>query len=419
MQNISVLGLGVPLQLTAEYLELLTSADKVIGWARHQELLAGIVAADKFVCVQKLAELKAELADTSGNTVIVASGDPLFYGIGSYISKLVGDKANLTFHGNLSSIQAACHQQGLALQNVKAVSLHGRPLTSLRRHVRANTTLAILTDQDSNPQALARECIRAGFENAQITVHENLGYPHTKSSQFAASDLSASDAKFAELHVSIIQTKTASTSNHPQPEFAGIEDIHFVTGDVPGKGMISKREVRLQILSQLQLQAGDVLWDVGAGCGGVAVEAALWQSKAEVYAIEHHRQRLQYLNQNVENFGVVQNLTIINGTAPSALNELSQPNKVFIGGSDGAMAEIFEHAWLAIPVGGVIVASAVLAKTSELLSQLFAGKAQLKLASISRVNLGVSRGEFSHGQWQNQNKAPVDIYWLRKDREHT
>ncbi len=270
----------------------------------------------------------------------------------------------------------------------------------------------VLTDNMSQPQALAKACLDAGFEQSVIRVCERLGYSDEKLSQFFVADLMDSDREFDPLHVSYVEV--LGVGQH-MPEFPGIEDANFHTGQAAGKGMISKREVRLAILSYMQASRHDVIWDVGAGCGGVAVELALWQPLAEVYAIEFHPQRLHYLNQNREKFGVVKNLKVVEGRAPQVLQTLPKPNKVFIGGSDGELKHLLEGIWQDLPAGGVLVASGVIESTKSQLSDFAHSLVQQNdAASVESVEISVKRGEIKHQQLQYAAKLPVEIFKYTK-----
>ena len=420
--TIHIIGLGISekAELSSQATLALHSSNNVIGWARHRQCIEALIKPSAFIEVKKLSELKALLIDGENKNgdlkekqlSVVASGDPLHYGIATWLTKNF-PKDLLRFYPAVSSIQAACHRQGLAIQNVNVVSLHGRPLQKIRTQLKRNSTLLILTDKYSPPQVLAEECIAAGFADSTITVHEMLGYEQEVSSSYNVKQLSQLGREFDPLHVTVIETKG---EGGVLPEFPGIPDHYYVTGDTPGKGMISKREVRLLILSLMQPANGDVVWDIGAGCGGVSVELCYWNEKAEVYAIEHHAERLDYLQQNREKFGVVQNLHIINGKAPQAFTDLPTPNKIFIGGSDGELENLLEQTWALLPEGGCLLASGVLDST-KLQLQNFAESLSLKLeAYVESVELAVKRGSVENNQFQHEIKRPVEIFKFTKGK---
>jgi precorrin-6Y C5,15-methyltransferase (decarboxylating) len=269
--DIHVVGLGVTsgmrLSLPAE--QALRSAHTVIGSERQLELARDLVSGDSasLQVLPKLSELKSLIDDLSGNIVILASGDPLYYGIGRWLSRQF-DASRLRFHPAVSSIQAVCNRLGLALQDCSVISLHGRDLSGLRRVLKQNRTLIVLTDRHSHPRALAQACLDGGFESSLIHVAEDLGSESERYRQFEVAELLRhKDFECSELQVSVIQTRGAGGV---LPEFPGIDDHSFATDGGSGQGMFTKREVRLAILSLLQPGNDDVIWDVGAGCGGVA-----------------------------------------------------------------------------------------------------------------------------------------------------
>ena len=152
------------------------------------------------------------------------------------------------------------------------------------------------------------------------------------------------------------------------------------------------------------------------GCGGVSVELALWQPQAKVYAIEFHQQRLAYLQQNREHFGVVKNLHVIEGRAPEALAELPAPNKVFIGGSDGELQPLLTKIWQQLPDDGVLVASGVIDSTKQ---QLQAFAKTLLPTQVESVELSVKRGELEINDAEQNDivytaKLPVEIFKFTK-----
>lgn len=409
---IHVIGLGVSekAELSSEARAALNSADVVIGSDRQLATVSLNDGVQTHV-LPKLAQLKLDLdvmLSAGKSIALLASGDPLFYGIGGWLGKNFS-AASLLFYPAVSSIQAACHRIGISLQDVDVVSLHGRPLSSIRRHLKPEATLVVLTDHKSNPRALAEECKAANFNASKITVCETLGYKTEQVTRFALHELMQTNPdQFDPLHVSIIQVKGVGGV---LPVFPGFADTLFTTGAAPGKGMISKREARLQILSYMQPNSGDVIWDIGAGCGGVAVELAYWGQRSSIYAVEFHQERLQHLASNREKFGVVSNLNIVEGRAPDCLAELPMPNKVFIGGSDGELEHLLKQTWDLLPEYGCLVASAVIEKTKN---QLKGFVETLAPHQVESVELAVKRGELAESAFEYQAKLPVEIFKFTK-----
>ncbi len=326
---------------------------------------------------------------------------------------------SLRFYPNVSSIQMACHRLGLSLQDVQVVSLHGRPLASLRRHLRSNKTLVLLTDQYSQPKHIAEECVQAGLDQSEIIVCEALGYDHESVQSFTAESLQSSKRIFDPLNVIVLKTSQQASL---YPSSVGIPDVSFVTDKGDGKGMITKREVRLAILSYMNIEQGDTVWDIGAGCGGVSVEMAYWHPRSQIIAIEHHPDRLVCLVANQERFGVMQNLSIVAGRAPDALVDLlagnnsqhGKPNKVFIGGSDGELNALMAQVWELLPEGGSVMVSAVTEETKYQVMQFAQQRDAVQDADEQSLQVSIAKGERLAGQRLFRPSLPVTLYHFRK-----
>ena len=354
---LQIIGLGVHLgdNLTREARAALEQAEIIIGGERCLVAFPELQA-KTYPYPSPMEGLWPLLQEHAGKRIaLLASGDPLFYGIGAILIRRLGGN-NLEFHPNVSSVQAAFARIKRPWQQARVISLHGRPLQSLRAVLKVNRLYALLTDRASHPVAVAGLLEAVGFGDSILWIAEALGALEERISRFQAAELAHTRADFSPLNVVIVETRGPGGL---LPEFPGIPDEHFVTDGEPGKGMLSKREVRLNILSLLAPRAGEIGWDVGAGCGGVAVEWTRWNPEGTVYAVECHEQRLHCLEANRERFGVLSNLHIIAGHAPEALAELPDPDVVFIGGSQGRLDDLLEAGWRRLPPGGRLVASAV------------------------------------------------------------
>lgn len=403
---LQVIGLGVRPgeNLSSEARQALEQAEMVIGGDRHLAAFPEL-GAEKIPYPRPLKGLWQLLRDHRGRRIaLLASGDPLFYGIGAALIRHLGaDK--LVFHPHLSSIQVAFSRIRRPWQQARIVSLHGRPLNGLRAVLQANRLYALLTDQISNPGAIARLLIEVGLGDSAMWVAEDLGTSSERVRHIQAAALADSEMDFSDLNVVIVETRGRGGF---LPEFPGIADEDFLTGSEPGRGMLSKREVRLNILSLLAPRAGEVGWDIGAGCGGVAVEWARWNPLGTVYAVECHAQRLQYLEANRERFGVIDNLHIIAGRAPEILGDLADPQAVFIGGSSGALEPLLNLAWQRLLPGGRLVVSAV-TEDSRMDLYRFADDKSAFWTQIS-----VARGERLAGQRLLRPQLPVLLMKLEK-----
>ncbi len=415
--TIHIIGLGVQQEavLDSKAQTALLNADCIMGSDRQLEVVSRF-AADAQICtlpsLKDLPQTLVELEDTGVQSLVVlASGDPLYFGIGRWFRQRF-EFEKLRFYPAVSSIQAACHVLGLSLQDVTVVSLHGRPLTNLRRYLQPNRSLILLTDKNSSPQAIAEECVLAELDQSRITVCENLGYDTERINTFEASSLAHSLLDFSALNVVVLET---SSQVSYYPSAVGFQDTLFVTDKEEGKGMITKRDIRVAILSYMQIDPQDIVWDIGAGCGGVSVEMSYWHDTAEVYAIEHHNERLACLQANKTRFGV-SNMTIVPVSAPEGLFELPNPNKVFVGGSDGRLSEVLSTVWQRLPLGGILVATSVTEASKRTLldfTELVTAD-ENPVAEFVSVQLSLAKDDLLANQRVYRPALPVTLFQFRK-----
>jgi len=351
---IAVIGAGVG-ELTPSARAALTQARRVIAEPRFAPLLApDQQRLDWPRPLSALAERLPALADAP--LALLASGDPLFYGIGRWLLRHLPREA-LLFYPGISAVAAACARLGWPWDEVEVVSLHGRPLVRWRACLQVNRRYALLTDDDSHPAAVARELAAARLEQSSIHVCEDLGGPAERVRHFSVIDLLDEEVPVVHpLHITLVET--AGTGG-VLPEFPGWDDGVFATAAEDSGAMISKRLVRLAALSWLAPRAGEVGWDVGAGCGALAVEWARWCPGSVVHALECRSHRLAALEENRSRFGVVDNLHAHLGRAPEALDGLPRPQAVFVGGGGDRLPEILAVCWERLSPGGRLVAVAV------------------------------------------------------------
>ena len=350
------LGCATPPALCAEAEAALDGAEHVFGAARQLAALGGRVPESKHRPLPSpFADLLAELcAVQSKPLAVLASGDGLLFGVGGWLVEKLG-REHVRCYPNLSSLQLGFHRAGLAWQDARFVSLHGRPLAQLRRHLAPGALLGVLIDRDSQAPRLGQELTAQGFGDSTVWVGENLGAPKERFSEWRAEALAEqADDSFAALHVCLIRVAGAGFGAFP-----GFPDQAFATPEGGGRGMLSKRETRLQILSLMAPEPGETAWDLGAGCGGVSVEWARWNHTGRIYAVEREAERCEYLKRNRDGFGVSDNMHIIAGQAPEACADLPAPQSIFIGGSAGRLPQLLDFAFEQLPPGGKLCASAV------------------------------------------------------------
>lgn len=414
MIHIVGLGIGNTSNLSKTAVAAIQVCQIVIGSTRQYQIIRKLSPNDstRLPYPSPLEQLEPLLDQHKDkNILVLASGDPLFFGIGAWLVKHI-DPNQLEFYPNISSIQAAFSLIKQPWQHANIVSLHGRPLSSLRPTLRNHQWYALLTDKNSQPHHIAQELHQHGFEQSQLWVCEVLGTEDEKIQAYQCNDLLHNTDSFHTLHITLIHTKGRGNI---LPEFPGIADEFFETGSLPGKGMITKKQVRLAILSLLQTRAEDIGWDIGAGCGGLSIEWAYWHPHTQIYAIEHHEQRLKYLHINKEKFGVTQNLNIFSGTAPiDSLNYLPSPNKVFIGGSGGLMKSILEYSWKRLHNNGCIVVSCI---TEECKYEIMTFIKAHQLEMVEQLEIAVSKSVTLADKQLLKPQIPVRLIKITKEEK--
>lgn len=375
------LGCAHPPLLCAEAQAALAAAALVFGSARQLESLRGCVPPDKQRQLPSpFAGLLDELfAAQDQPLAVLASGDGLLFGVGGWLIEHLG-RNHVQCYANVSSLQLGFHRAGLAWQDARLISLHGRPLSGLRRHLAPGALLGVLVDSQSDATRIAQELVSQGFADSTVWVGENLGSRQERLSSWQAEALAEQPGDaFHPLHVCMIEVAGQGLGHFP-----GLPDNAFATPQGDGRGMLSKRETRLQILSLMSPEPGETAWDIGAGCGGVSVEWARWNRQGYIYAIECETERCEYLEMNQTRFGVGDNMHIVPGSAPGACAGLPAPQSIFIGGSGGRLGELLGFAFKQLRPGGKLCACAVTEASRAVL------KAFNQASTAQRLELAVT-----------------------------
>ncbi|MEM6614652.1 MAG: precorrin-6y C5,15-methyltransferase (decarboxylating) subunit CbiE, partial [Cyanobacteria bacterium P01_C01_bin.72] len=286
----------------------------------------------------------AQLDLTVERVVILASGDPLFFGLGRLLLTKF-KPAEIEFYPHLTSVQLAFNRLKIPWQNASLVSVHGRSNNELVKLLKqGKEQIAVLTDGKNNPAAIARLWLSLELPlNYHFYLGENLGGATEKISHFSPRQITQlsqlSPADFAPLNVLILVREAATKDiNLDDLPLIGISDRFFLSfSDRPG--LMTKREIRLEILGELALQPGQTVWDIGAGTGSVSIEIARLCPTSQVYAIEKTSIGSSLVSQNSARFQV-DNIISVNGQAPDILLELPDCDRIFIGGSGGNISSI-------------------------------------------------------------------------------
>ena len=296
----------------------------------------------------KLDAMIAQTLEHRGTaTTILASGDPLWFGFGATLSRhLSPEEFRVTPHA--SSFQYAAARMRWPLQHVTTLSLHARPAELLHPHITpGNRILALTTDATTAPH-VARLLVERGYDRSVLTILEHLGGPGERLQHAEAQGFALDIGDFYVLAIDCAASPGAPLLS----TVPGLPDDTFVTD-----GQLTKREIRAITLSKLAAYPGALLWDVGAGCGSIAIEWMRAARDAHAIAFEREGERLQMIAVNADRLGVP-TLRIENGDAPDSLVGMPAPDAVFLGG--GVSNEtLFHTCWTALRSGGRLVANAV------------------------------------------------------------
>lgn len=372
--------------LTSHARELILSADLVLGADQTLNALPE-VQAERFRIGSDLQEVvrKLEANLDRRRMVIVAGGDPLFYGVARYLCDRLGkDRFEVLPH--VSSMQLAFARVKESWEEAFLTNLATHPLSSVIDRIRVAETVGLFTSEEEGPAEIARELLARGLDYFRAFVCENLGAPDERVTQGELSDIRTME--FAPLNVMILRRKPGRPDQQARPgrflRFGNPDDV-FAQSQ-PKSGLITQAEVRAIGLAQLALQPGSVVWDIGAGSGSVAIEAAQLSDPGMVYAIEQDAADYHLIVANAETFGV-RNLTAIHGTAPAVFESLPRPDAIFIGGTGKEVVRLVEGAYAALRPGGRLVVNlATLESLNVTYTALkaLAGSVHVLLVNIAR-----------------------------------
>jgi precorrin-6B C5,15-methyltransferase / cobalt-precorrin-6B C5,C15-methyltransferase len=327
---------------------LVAQAEMLVGGARHLAL-AGSTEAQTVTWPSPIeAAIPRILAHRGKPTCVLASGDPFFFGVGALLMRhfLANEMICLPAP---SAFSLAAARLGWSLQDCVCVSLHGRALEAIYPHLQPRTRILALAWDWATAGKLARQLSARGMGASVLTVCEAMGGPNERLRAVAARDFALSD--IADLNTIAVEI-VAEPGAKIIPRASGLPDDWFEHG-----GQLTKREIRAITLAALAPRKGELLWDIGAGSGSVAIEWMLCDPANRAIAIEANGVRAARIARNALNLGTP-GLSIVEGTAPQALAGLARPDAIFIGGGASA-PNLLNEALAALAPGGRLVVNAV------------------------------------------------------------
>lgn len=357
-ESIAVVGIGVGAgDLSRRQRAVIQQADLLVGGRRHLSFFQ-----DMDVCTleidRNLSALVEKIRTRMGrqSIVVLASGDPLFFGIGAFLVSRLG-RRHVRLYPNVTAAAAAFGRIREPWSRAGVVSLHGRRghlelLTALRE----KKLVAVYTDRKNNPARVARLLLDSGVRDVSMCVCENMGLDSEK---IRWTDLDqAADGKFSDLNVVILKHRDEK-ARLPVPSMGLPEDFFDHQ-----EGLITKREIRAVSLARLDLQEGQILWDLGAGSGSVGLEASILLRNGAVWAVEKDLRRVADIEANREKLRAF-NVTVVRAELPRGLETLPDPDRVFIGGGGRQLPAIIAAVAGRLTDGGVMVINTILLQSLQ------------------------------------------------------
>lgn len=359
--------------LTPATRAVVEAAEVVVGGDRHHDL-AGAQDAERLSWPSPFDALIDVLRENAGKRVVVlATGDPLWYSVGARIGREI-DPSEIVYHPQVGAFQLAAARMGWSMADLETLTVHGRPVEQMIAFIQPDQRLLILTTGAETPAQIAKFLTERGFGRSKMTVLASMGGKDEARFEGQAECWDHQVPAFNTLAVECIAAPDAALL----PRVPGLDDDLF-----EHDGTMTKQEVRAVTVAKLMPMRGALLWDIGTGCGSVAVEWMRAARYARAIGIEPRADRRAMAAANALALGVPK-LELIEGTVPEALEGLTPPDAIFIGG--GLSEETFAACWQALRPLGRIVVNAVTLQSEALLARLHEeyGGALVKIA-INRV----------------------------------
>lgn len=334
--------------------DMIREADVLLGSPRHLDLIPRLPGQQRLPYPSPLREgLPTLLGEASRRRVIaLASGDPLLAGIGTTLIEMLGTAA-VRIHPGVSSAALARARMGWPEESTQLVRLRGGDLDMVRRFLFPHRRLIILSRDADSPAEVAQLLIAEGYGGSLMTVLGDLGADSESRTESIARNWQGRAPALNVVCVACAGTGRAASLAPGLPDEAFDHD-----------GQLTKRDLRASALAHLMPRPGELLWDVGAGAGSIAIEWLRSDPGCRAIAIDHNLDRCKRIRGNAEALGVP-SLEVLHAEMPDALSSLAQPDAIFVGG--GATRETLEQSWSALRPGGRLVVHAVTLETEMII----------------------------------------------------
>ena len=362
--------------LGARARSLIANARTLYGGTRQLAMVADTRARRVDLSTSYTAALEELVSGACGaGAVVLASGDPMLFGIGSTLARHFGAAPErLEVIPHASSVQLALARLGEPAHEVAVLTALARPLRPVLAAGMAAQRFAVLLDPTHSAATVARAFLDAGMEDARAAVCGRLEGADERITRGTLSSVAA--GTFDPLSILVVLRDRAEVDRQPR---AGIPDAAFAHR----AGLITKPEVRVLAIAALQLRPADTLWDIGAGSGSIGIEAASLLPRGAVHAVERDAEQIAFIETNRVRFRAPQ-VEAVHGAAPDALDTLLDPDAVFIGGGGAMLPAILEVVMRRLRAGGrVVITLATLERLAPTLDALKAWSPELRQVSIA------------------------------------
>lgn len=380
--KVYIIGVGASgkSSLTEESCRIIEEAEILFGGARLLDMFPSGTKA-RVIISNNLVEITRQIKANLGKNkiVVLASGDPNFFGIAKYLTTKLG-KDVFEIIPNVSSMQSAFALIKESWEDAAFASVHARPIAEIIDVVRSSHKIGIFTDNEHTPAVIVRTLMAHGVAGYRAYVCHSLGGEKEGVIEADLESLSKMECPFPNVLV-LLKTEQGKIKNRSR--FLGIPDEEFHCRK-PAEGLITKLEVRAVSLAKMRLTEDSVLWDIGAGSGAISVEASLLARSGCIFAIEKNFEDVAIIKENLRKLSI-SNVEVVRATAPDGLGKLPDPDVVFIGGSGGQAEAILDTACHRLKRGGRIVINVI---TIERLSAMLAGlKTRGFTAEVTLINI--------------------------------
>lgn len=363
--------------LSAAAQSRIASADYIVGGKRHHRLI-GDTHAEGINWPSPFDMLQSKLEGLRGkNVVVLATGDPLWFSVGTKIAASF-DINEVVFHPHVSAFQLAASKLGWALQDVDCLTVHGRPIERIKPYLQNGRKLIVLTSNGTAVSQIGDMLATLGFGSSKLVALANMGGPNEVRFDGLAQGWKHDVPALNTLTIDCVAGRDAQVLSVG----SGLPDAAF-----EHDGTMTKQEVRAVTLAKLMPMPNALLWDVGCGCGSVAVEWMRAVRGARAIGIEAREDRRTMARANAHNLGGF-DLPLIAGFVPDALAGLEAPDAIFIGG--GLSAQVFDLCLTALKPNGRLVCNAVTLGSEQVLLEKHAtlGGHMTRLEFSRAVSLG-------------------------------